>query len=119
MLTQVRAQLVAEVTDDRGRLVADLTRAQALGDLGHRLQLLAHAEAVGGGGGGEPAGRGDPGARGLAGKQVVASPLGRGDHPAELALEPIHGGSKSPGVYEIEIGVALEVTNCGLEAIDL
>jgi len=50
---------------------------------------------------------------------VVASPLGRGDHPAELALEPIHGGSKSPGVYEIELSVALEVTNFGLEAIEL
>ncbi len=42
------AELVAQVAEDRGRLIADLPRAQSGGDLRHRLQLFADAEPVGG-----------------------------------------------------------------------
>ena len=41
-------QLVAQVAEESGGLVADVARAQGRGDLGQRLELLADAEAVGG-----------------------------------------------------------------------
>src|SRR5207247_10535653 len=44
------ADLLAEMTDHRGRLVADLARAQSLSHPGQVAQLLADTEPVRGGG---------------------------------------------------------------------
>ena len=93
VLAQVFAQLLAELADDRRGLVADRAGAEGLGHRRHRLQLLAHGEAVAGRGAGEPAGAGHPGARALAGEQMVAALLRRCHDPAELALEPVDDGA--------------------------
>jgi len=42
------AELVVQMAEHRGRLVANLARAQSRGDLGQRLQLFADAKPVGG-----------------------------------------------------------------------
>src|ERR1700716_4556405 len=44
------AELVAEVAEQGGGLVTDLARAQSIGHLGQRLELLTNTEPVSGGG---------------------------------------------------------------------
>src|SRR2546429_9136287 len=92
--------VLLEVADHRGRLIADLTRAQSLREFRHRLELLAHAEPVGSCSRRDLAGLGNPGAGGLPGEQVIA-PLARPvNHPRKHALETVDDRGKSLGVYE-------------------
>src|SRR5207237_9852140 len=79
--------VLLEVADHRGRLIADLTRAQGLGDPGHRLQLLTDAEPVGSCGWRHLAGVGNPGAGGLAGEEMIAAHFGAVHDLAQRALE--------------------------------
>src|SRR5204862_5615168 len=65
------ADLLAEMTDHRRRLVADLARTESLGDPGQVAQLLAYAESVRGGGLGHLALHRHPGAGALPGDQMI------------------------------------------------
>src|SRR5439155_22553003 len=76
------ADLLAEMTDHRRRLIADLAGAQSLGDPGQVAQLLADAEPVRRGGLGHLALHRHPGAGALPGDKVSASLPGRTDDPA-------------------------------------
>ena len=53
----------------------------------------------------------------MSGEKVIASFLSAVDDPAELALQPIDGGRKPPGVYEIVVGMKVEVSNDRLEPL--
>src|SRR5947207_1716346 len=119
VLAQVFAQLFAELADDRRRLVTDRAQAEGLRHRRHRLQLLADGEAVAGRGAGEPAGAGHPGARALAGEQMVAALLRRRQDPAELALEPVDDGAQTARIDEIVVGVAVEIGDRTLETFEL
>src|SRR5439155_12282794 len=113
------ADVLLEVTDHGGGLVADLTRAQGLGDPGHRLQLLTDAEPVGSRGGRDLAGTRNPGAGGLAGEEMIAAHSGAVHDLAQRALEAADEGGKSPGVDEIKIRVLLELADLCLESFEL
>ncbi len=65
--------------------------------------MLAYAEPVGGGFGGQPTGLSRPATRGLAGKQVVTALLGPIDHVADIALQTIDDGGKAPGIYKVKV----------------
>src|SRR5260370_41616360 len=82
------AQLIAQVAEDRGGLVADLARGQGGGDLGQRLQLLAGTEPVGRRRHRHAAGAADPGGScDVAPKQLVSGPLKLPSLPRRLPLE--------------------------------
>ena len=78
--------LLAEVTDHRRRLVADLAGAQRLSDPGQVAQLLADAESIRRRGLRHLALRRHPGASTLPGKKMIATRPGRRHDAAELAL---------------------------------
>src|SRR5213593_324950 len=107
--------LLAEVTDHRRRLVADLAGAQRLSDPGQVAQLLAHAESIRRRGLGHLALRRHPGASALPGKKMIATRPGRRHDAAELALQPVDGGAQAARVDEIVVGFAIEIGDRGLE----
>ena len=109
------ADLLAEMTDHRRRLVADLARTESLGDPGQVAQLLADTEPVCGGGLGHLALHRHPGAGALPGDQMIASFPGGTNDPAELALQAVDGGAQASGIDEIVVGLAIEIGNRRLE----
>src|SRR6266576_995021 len=112
------ADLLAEMTDHRRRLVADLAGAQSLGDPGQVAQLLADTESVRRRGLGHLALHRHPGAGALPGKQVIASLPGRTENPAKLALQPVNGGAQASGIDEIVVRLAIEIGDRTLETFE-
>jgi len=49
---------------------------------------------------------------------MVASLLGGRDNPAELALKTVDDCRKALGIYEIRVGVALEIASRILERVE-
>jgi len=50
---------------------------------------------------------------------VIATLLGSIHHFAEGALEAVHNPGKLFGIYEIEVGIVLEITNSCLERFEV
>src|SRR5256886_8516590 len=102
-LAQVLVQVFAKVTDDRGRLVADLARRQSFGHPRHRLELLADAEPVGGGVGCQPAGLSHPAAGRLTSEQVLTSLLCLVEDLTKVALQAVDDRRKALWIYKVEV----------------
>src|SRR5690349_18512152 len=113
------AQLIAQMADNGRRLITDLAGGEPGGDSRQGLQLLADAKTIRGRCARHLAGGGDEGAWALSGEQVIASLLSAMDDPTELALETIDGGGEPPGVYEIVVGMKVEVSNRSLEPLHI
>src|SRR4029077_12536880 len=93
------AELVAQMTDHRGRLVADLATGEGLSNHWHRLQLLADTDPVEGRGNRHPAGLTEPGSgRDVTADAVVARLLRLPSLDRELALERIDHTAQVFGV---------------------
>src|SRR5207245_3087904 len=92
------AQLVAQMTDHRGRLVADLAPGEGTSNHRHPLQLLAHTDPVEGRWNRHPAGLADPGSgRDVAADEVLASLLRFTRLGSELALQDVDHLNPTPG----------------------
>src|SRR5207245_3988214 len=93
------AQLVAQMTDHRGRLVADLAPGESTSNHRHRLQLLADTNPVEGRWNRHPAGLADPGgSRDVAATEVFAGLLRLPRLGSKLALEHVDDLTQTPGV---------------------
>src|SRR5207245_3013332 len=93
------AQLVSQMTDHRGRLVADLAPGEGTSNHRHRLQLLADTNPVEGRWHRHSAGLADPGGGGdVAAAEVLARFLRLPHLGSELALEDIDHLTQALGV---------------------
>src|SRR5438105_8739821 len=81
-------------------------------------ELLADAEPVGGCGARHQAGDGDPGTGGLAGEQVITTLTRPVDNLAKCALETINHCRQPPGIYEVEVGLSLEIVSRRLQTFE-
>src|ERR1700736_196932 len=98
------AELLAQVAEDRGGLVADLTGAERGSDPGQRLQLGADTEPVGSRGHRHAAGAADPGGGGdVATDEVLAPLLDAPHHGRELELQGVHKCAQTLGVVVTRI----------------
>src|SRR5207249_4236535 len=91
-------QALLEMADDGGGLEADATGAQRLGDQRQLSQLLADTEPVRSRVLGKLALLGDPACRAVAGQEMLFAPAGRGNDPAELALQAVDDCGQTTGV---------------------
>ena len=93
-------ELVAQVAEQRGGLVADLAAAQRLRDLGQRLELLADAETVGHRGRRHAAEAAQPADHRLvAGGVVVTRQLAGAGVRRRLAFERVNALPQTLGIY--------------------
>src|SRR5258707_4317528 len=83
-------QLLAQMAEDGGGLIRDLTRAESSRHPGQRLELLTDAEPVGRRVDRHAASPGDPGSGAdVAGDQMLAGPLSLAGYGREVTIERI------------------------------
>src|ERR1700730_8799086 len=102
------AELLAQVAEDRGGLVADLTGAERGSDPGQRLQLGADTQPVGSRGDRHAAGAADPGGGGdVATDEVLATLLDAPHHGREFELHRINQGPYPLGIVVARLELAM------------
>src|SRR5207245_6862119 len=90
---------------------------QRLGDLRHRLQRLPDPQPLRGGTWSQRAGLHHPAARGLAGEEVIPSPLALKKDSTQCALQSIDYRRKPLGIHEVDVGITLEIADRILERL--
>src|SRR2546425_8568850 len=97
------AELVAEVTERGCRLVADLALGQGGRGLGHRVQMLAHAQPIRGRVARHAAGASRPGSRRQPSQLVVAALAASIEDLAQVAPEAVDNSRQALRIYEVEV----------------